>query len=103
MFGDLFDFFRYALATIVTIYATIVTAQSLWSWYVWLAGSEKYISMVRRYVIVQGLRMRFRTFWGDLLICILLCVAFLILWRAHILIYDLGDRLANARQFAQHP
>ena len=100
---DFFNFFRYALATVATIYATVVTLQSLWSWYVWLAGSEKYIALVRRYVIVQGLRMRFRTFWGDLLICGLLCVAFLILWRAHILIYDLGDRVAYVRQLAQHP
>ena len=34
-------------------------------------------------MIVHGLRLRFRTFWGDVLICVLLCVAFLILWHAH--------------------
>ncbi|HZL34301.1 MAG TPA: hypothetical protein VFC78_03260 [Tepidisphaeraceae bacterium] len=100
---DFFNFFRYALGTVVTIYVTIITAQSLWTWYIWLAGSEKYISLVRRYVIVQGLRLRFRSFWGDLLICILLCVAFLILWRAHVLIYDLGDKVAHVRQLAQQP
>jgi hypothetical protein len=88
-----FDFFRWVLGIIATVYATVVTAQSLWGWYVWLAGSDKYISMVRRYVIVQGLRLRFKTFWGDVLICLLLCVAFLILWRAHVIIYDLGDKL----------
>ncbi len=91
---DFFDFFRYALGTVVTIYASIVTLQSLWSWYVWLAGRDKYISLVRRYVVVHGLRLRIRAFWGDVLICILLCVTFLILCHAHRLIYDLGDRLA---------
>ena len=91
---DFFDFFRYALGTVVTIYATIVTFQSLWGWYVWLAGSDKYITLVRRYVVVQGLRLRVRPFWGDVLVCILLCVTFLIIWHAHHLIYDLGDRLA---------
>ena len=55
---DLFDFFRYALGTVVTIYATVVMLQSLWSWYVWLAGSDKYMTMLRRYVIVHGLRVK---------------------------------------------
>jgi hypothetical protein len=91
---DFFDFFRYALGTVATIYATIVTFQSVWGWYVWLAGSDKYVALVRRYVVVQGLRLRIRAFWGDVLVCVLLCVAFLIVCHAHHLIYDLGDKLA---------
>jgi hypothetical protein len=98
---DLFNLFRYALATVVTVYATVVTFQSLWGWYVWLAGSDKYVSLVRRYVILHALRLRFRTFWGDVIICLLLCVAFVILWYAHHLIYDLGERVAHARQLTQ--
>ena len=90
---DFFNFFRYALGTVATIYATVVTLQSLWGWYVWLAGNNKYISMLRRYVIVHGLRLRFRAFWGDVLISILLCVAFLFLWRAHIAVEQLHDAL----------
>jgi hypothetical protein len=90
---DLFNFFRWWLGWIVTIYATVITIQSLYGWYIWLAGSDKYISLLRRYVILQGLRLRFRSFWGDVIICVLLCVAFLILWRAHYLIYDLRDRV----------
>ena len=95
---DFFNFFRYFLAIVVTIYATVVTLQSLWGWYVWLAGSDKYVSLIRRYVIVHGLRLRFRAFWGDVIISLLLCVAFLILWHAHHVIYDLGDRVAHVRQ-----
>ena len=57
---DLFNFFRIWLGWIVTIYATIITVQSLWGWYVWLAGSDKYMSLLRRYVVLQGLRLRFR-------------------------------------------
>ena len=87
---DFFNFFRYLLATIATVYATVITLQSLWGWYIWLSGQDKYVSLVRRYVIVQGLRLRFRGFWGDLLICGLLCVVFLLLWRAHVLIYAVG-------------
>jgi hypothetical protein len=92
---DFFDFFRWVLATIVTIYATIITLQSLWGWYMWLSGSDKYVSMLRRYLIVHGLRLRFKTFWGDVLVCGLLCVAFLVLWRGHVIIYDLGARLSD--------
>ena len=80
---DFFQFFRYALGTVVTIYATVVTLQSLWGWYIWLAGSDKYISLVRRYVLLHGLRLRILAFWGDVLICLLLCVAFLLMWRLH--------------------
>ena len=29
---DFFNFFRYVLGTIVTIYATVVSLQSLWTW-----------------------------------------------------------------------
>jgi hypothetical protein len=88
---DFFNFFRYVLGTIVTVYATVVTLQSLWGWYVWLTGSDKYVGIVRRYIIVHGLRLKFKTFWGDVLICLLLCVAFLIMWHAHIEIYHLFD------------
>jgi hypothetical protein len=98
---DFFNFWRYLLAWIVSIYATVVTAQSLWGWYVWLTGEDKYVSIVRQYVIVHGLRLRFKTFWGDVLICILLSIAFLLLWHAHTVINDLGDRLADVRRIAQ--
>lgn len=80
---DLFNFFRWTLGTVVTIYATVITVQSLWGWYVWLAGEDRYISLLRRYVIVHGLRLRFTSFWGDVVVCILLCIAFALLWRAH--------------------
>ena len=93
MHYDAFDFFRWVLSIIATIYATVVTLQSLWGWYVWLSGSDKYITVLRRYVIVHGLRLRFTTFWGDALVCLLLCIAFVILWRAHVIIYDIGAKL----------
>lgn len=92
---DFFNFFRYFLGTIVTIYATIVTLQSLWGWYVWLAGGDKYISMLRRYVVVHGLRLRVRAFWGDVIVCGLLCVVFLLLWHAHAVIDALGQSLQS--------
>ena len=98
---DFFNFWRQLLAWVVTIYATVVTLQSLWGWYVWLAGGDRYISVVRQYIIVHGLRLRFRTFWGDVLICVLLFVAFCILWHAHHVMNDLGNKLNDVRQLAQ--
>lgn len=92
---DLFDIFRWSLSWIATIYATVITLQSLWGWYVWLAGSDKYMSMLRRYVIVQGLRLKFRAFWGDVIICLLLSIAFCIMWHAHYIIYDIGKALSH--------
>jgi hypothetical protein len=98
---DFFNFWRWLLAIVGTVYATVITLQSLWGWYVWLSGGDKYITIVRQYVVVQGLRLRFKTFWGDVLICILLCVAFMIMWRAHHVIDDLGARLNDVRRLKQ--
>jgi hypothetical protein len=78
-----FDFFRWTVAWIATIYATVLTLQSLWGWVVYLSGSQKHVGMIRRYLVIHALRLRFKTFWGDVLICLLLCVVFLLLWRMH--------------------
>ena len=80
---DPFNFFRWGLFVVVSIYVTIITAQQTWTWYVWLTSSDRYITILRQYVIVHGLRLRFKSFWGDVLICGLLCVVFLILFWAH--------------------
>jgi hypothetical protein len=87
---DFFNFFRYMLAVIVTVYATVVTLQSLYGWYVYLSAPDKYMSLIRRYVIVQGLRLRFRTFWGDVLVCLLLTMVCLLLWRAHVVVSQIA-------------
>ena len=83
MFDDPFHFFRWTVSVVATIYATVVTLQSLYGWVVYLSGREKYVSMMRRYLLVHMLRLRFKTFWGDVIVCILLCVVFGLLWRLH--------------------
>ena len=92
---DFFKFFRYMLGWIVTIYATIITVQSLWGWFVWLTGTDRYSSMLRRYIILQGLRLRVRKFWGDCLVCLLLTIAFCMLWRAQIIMDSLESTLKS--------
>ena len=94
---DFFNFFRLGLGWVVTIYATIITVQSLWGWYVWLAGPDKYISLLRRYVVLHGLRLRIRKMGMDVLICLLLTVAFFILWHAHHVMEDLSMKVQAAR------
>lgn len=81
--GSLFTFFRWLAFVFVTIYVTITTAQSLWGWYVFLWQSDRYTNLLRSYVIVHGLRLRMRSFGGDAVVSALLCVAFLLMWKAH--------------------
>jgi hypothetical protein len=80
---DPFQFFRLTVGWIATIYASIITLQSLYGWVVYLSGGDKYMTMMRRYLIIHALRLRFKTFWGDVIVCILLCVVFALLWRLH--------------------
>jgi hypothetical protein len=104
MHVDFFDFFRYALGTVVTIYATVVTLQSLYGWYVYLSGKGRYLGLVRRYIMLQGLRLRIKTFGGDTLMCILLTVALILVLHAHQLVaridpypHSNGTRVATTR------
>ena len=94
---DFFNFFRWMVAVIATVYATVITVQSLYGWYLWLAGGDKYIGLLRRYLLLHGLRLRFSTFWGDVILCGLLSVAFIMLMQAHTLIHELGLKLASER------
>jgi hypothetical protein len=80
---DLFHFFRWTVGWIATFYATIIMVLSLWGWYVYLKANDKYVGMMRRYLVLQALRLRFRSFWGDVIVCLLLCVAFVLIWQAH--------------------
>ena len=92
---DFFNFFRWTLGTIGTVYVTVLTLQALREWLLFLAGSDRYIGLLRRYLLVHGLRLRFKTFWGDVLICLLLCVIFGIVWHCHTVIHQIGATLRD--------
>jgi hypothetical protein len=94
---DLFQFFRITVGWVATVYATIITVKSLWGWYVWLADSDRYIGLLRRYIIVQGLRTRFKGFVGDALICVLLCVVFALMWMAHTKVWAMEKSIRDVR------
>ncbi len=95
--ADFFNFWRWMLSIIGGVYATVITVQSLYGWYVYLAGSDRFISLARRYIIVHGLRLRFTSFWGDVIVCLLLTIAFFILWRAHVILFQIESVLEHGR------
>jgi hypothetical protein len=94
---DFFNFWRWMLSIIGGVYATVITLQSLYGWYVYLAGSDRFISLARRYIIVHGLRLRFTSFWGDVIICVLLTIAFFILWHAHGILFHIEHVTRHGR------
>lgn len=92
---DLFYLFRWGVGWVATVYATVITVQSLYGWYVYLTAGDRYTSMMRRYILLQAVRLRIGSFGGDLLVCLLLCVAFVIIWRAHYSVYALQAAWRN--------
>lgn len=62
---DLFQIWRIILSTLCGVYATVVTARSMWGWVVYLSGSDRRTSLMRNYVIVQLLRLRPGQFAGE--------------------------------------
>ncbi|HTW95636.1 MAG TPA: hypothetical protein VMD30_12615, partial [Tepidisphaeraceae bacterium] len=89
---------RYMLGVIVTVYAIVVIVQTAMGWYKILSQGDRYTALIRRYLIVSGLRMKISTFGGDVLICLLLCFVWLLLWHAHELIMQLATTLNDVRR-----
>jgi hypothetical protein len=54
---DLFEVWRFILGVVCTVYATVVTVRSLWEWCVYFSGADRSTALMRRYVIVQLLRL----------------------------------------------
>ncbi len=59
---DLFELWRLLLCTVCMIYAGVVTLRSLLRWDNYLSGPDRKVSLLRNYVVVQVLRLRFRRF-----------------------------------------
>ncbi len=77
---DLFQTWRLVLATVCVVYAVIVTTRSAWRICLYFSGSQRTTSMMRTYLVVQILRLRFRRFawefvqialWLSLLVALL--------------------------------
>ncbi len=81
---DFFPIFRWLLFVFVTIYFCITTIQAVVHWYGMLSRRDRYTGMLRRYLLVQTLRVKLVRFWGDALVCLMLGVVFVLLWYAHV-------------------
>jgi hypothetical protein len=96
MFSDPFHFFRWVLTIFVTVYATIVSVQIAWSYYVWLTMPDRYMTLLRQYVILHSLRLRARRFAGDALVCVTLTVALVLMIVAQTKLDRIQATLADA-------
>jgi len=79
---DLFEFYRFMLAVLVGIYATGHLVTFIWRWQAttdgWLGSA-----LLRRYIVVLLLRMRFRRFAYELFVIGGLLLTLGLLIRAH--------------------
>jgi hypothetical protein len=62
---DSFEVYRILLGTVCTIYALVVTSRSLWEWIVYLSQPDRQTKLLRQYVIVQFLSLRWKRFAGE--------------------------------------
>ncbi len=62
---DLFNMFRWVLGTVCTIYALVVSWQSLWAWLNYFSSSRN-AAVLGRYAFVLLVRLKLRRFAGDL-------------------------------------
>lgn len=63
---DFFDWWRWLLAIVCTVYAIVITARSLWDWIVYFAAPDRATTLMKKYTIVHLLRLRVRTFLEEL-------------------------------------
>ena len=100
---DFFNFFRWVLGTVVTIYATVITVNWALGWHQYLSQPGRSISLLGRYLLIHGLRVRLLDFLGDLLICLLLCVTFVMLMYTHTILGQAYNTQSNVHRSIQHP
>jgi hypothetical protein len=84
IFGDrdLFDLWRYLLGIICTVYAIIVTGRSLWGWYLYFSAPDRVTTLMKRYTVVQLLRLRLGRFaWEFTRIGFWSLLLVFLLWR----------------------
>jgi hypothetical protein len=100
---DPFNFFRWVLGTVVTIYASIITINWAIGWHEYLSQPGRTMSMMSRYLLIHGLRVRLLSFLGDLLICLLLCVTFIMLLYGHSILSGAESAYNDVHRSLQHP
>lgn len=82
---DIFDTYRWLLATVCTIYVTVISWQTLVGWLEFFASS-RYANVAGHYTLVLLLRVKIRRFAWELMQIVGLCILFCILIYWHHLI-----------------
>jgi len=78
---DLFACYRWLLAIVCTIYTIVRLAQTAYGWIVYFWSPAPRMGVLRRYALVQMLRIRVRRFTLDLVqIAGLTAALFALLW-----------------------
>ncbi len=80
---DLFFIYRKLLVIFCTVYTAIRITQSLWRWLEYFYTPEKTRKLMRGYLAVQLLRVRWVKFWREYLQIVLLCGIILLLIHLH--------------------
>jgi hypothetical protein len=83
---DLFQFYRWELAVVLTIYAGVITGQWLLGWLKWF-GSSRQTAVLGRYASVLLLQIKIRRFAWELLQIVALLAAFgLVVYWNHLIV-----------------
>ncbi|MFQ5413409.1 MAG: hypothetical protein ACE5E6_03025 [Phycisphaerae bacterium] len=80
---DLFEFYRFILAALVSTYTIARFVAAIWWWQGLGAGGSRGGAFLRRYVVVQLLRLRVWRFAWDLATIAGLVVILVIVIRSH--------------------
>lgn len=80
---DLFHFYRFVVVVVVTVYCLVRIASFVWWWCGFGRGASRVESLVRRYLHVLLLRLRWRRFLYELTVIGGLCVTLVLLLRLH--------------------
>ena len=80
---DLFYFWRWLLVVVCTIYWLVCLGQSLWRWYEYLWAQTRSAALMRRYLVVQFLRVRVHRFTLELVQIVVLLALFAGITWAH--------------------
>jgi len=79
---DLFEFYRFLLALLVGVYCVVKLISFLWRWHRF-DSRYRWAPLVRRYVVVQLLRIRVRRFVLDFLQIAALALILILLVSRH--------------------
>jgi hypothetical protein len=80
---NLFGFYRFVLSVMVGSYAAVRLGLFLWRWRLFGTEDSRSLGLLRRYAVVQLLRVRFFRFAGQLAVIAVLLAIFALLVDMH--------------------